>query len=83
MGQTLPVRHTGGAISLEQVRELERKSRRENLGRAWYKFSRNSLSLVGSNSEFGRSREADRRGEACRCSLNVRSCRCKLAKRSR
>ena len=47
MGQTLPVRHTGGAISLEQVRELERKSRRENLGRAWYKFSRNSLSLVG------------------------------------
>ncbi|MDX9830768.1 MAG: ABC transporter permease [Anaerolineae bacterium] len=47
MSQTLPVRHTGGAISLEQVRELERKSRRENLGRAWYKFSRNSLSLVG------------------------------------
>lgn len=47
MGQTLPVHTTGGTISLEQVRELERKSRRENLGRAWYKFSRNSLSLVG------------------------------------
>ncbi|MCL7453489.1 MAG: ABC transporter permease [Anaerolineae bacterium] len=26
---------------------MERQTRRENLGRAWYKFSRNSLSLVG------------------------------------
>jgi peptide/nickel transport system permease protein len=31
----------------EQIRQLERASRRENLGRSWYKFSRNALSLAG------------------------------------
>jgi peptide/nickel transport system permease protein len=34
-------------ISTEQIKTLERASRRENLGRSWYKFSRNSLSLLG------------------------------------
>ncbi len=28
-------------------RELQRRSRRENIGRAWYKFSRNPLSVAG------------------------------------
>jgi peptide/nickel transport system permease protein len=35
------------AITAEQIRSLERVSRRENLGRAWNKFSRNPLSVVG------------------------------------
>lgn len=35
------------AISIQQIKKLERESRRENLGRAWYKFSRNPLSIVG------------------------------------
>lgn len=30
-----------------RIRELEKSSRRKNLGRAWYKFSRNPLSLAG------------------------------------
>jgi peptide/nickel transport system permease protein len=30
-----------------RIKELERASRRENLGRSWYKFSRNRLSVVG------------------------------------
>jgi peptide/nickel transport system permease protein len=37
----------GLIISAKQIKEMERKTRRENLGRSWYKFSRNSLSLVG------------------------------------
>lgn len=35
------------AATLQQLKKLERESRRENLGRAWYKFSRNPLSIVG------------------------------------
>lgn len=35
------------SITAQQIRQLERESRRENLGRAWYKFSRNPLSIVG------------------------------------
>jgi peptide/nickel transport system permease protein len=31
----------------QQVEQLRRESRRENFGRAWYKFSRNPLSIVG------------------------------------
>ncbi len=31
----------------EQIRNLERQSRRENWGRNWYKFSRNPMSVVG------------------------------------
>jgi peptide/nickel transport system permease protein len=34
-------------FTTQQIKQLERESRRENLGRAWYKFSRNSLSVVG------------------------------------
>jgi peptide/nickel transport system permease protein len=34
-------------MTRQQVRELQRKNRRENLGRAWYKFSRNPLSTIG------------------------------------
>lgn len=33
--------------NLERYRTLRRSSRRENLGRAWYKFSRNPLSVAG------------------------------------
>jgi peptide/nickel transport system permease protein len=47
MGEVIPARHSHPTISLEQVKLMERQTRRENLGRAWYKFSRNSLSLVG------------------------------------
>ncbi len=36
-----------GTITEEQLKDLRRDSRRENLGRAWYKFSRNPLSTVG------------------------------------
>src|SRR5574341_1192394 len=35
------------SVSLEQIKSLERTSRRENLGRSWYKFSRNPMSVVG------------------------------------
>ncbi|GAB4535961.1 MAG: ABC transporter permease [Anaerolineae bacterium] len=35
------------AITLGELKQLQRVSRRENLGRAWYKFSRNPLSVVG------------------------------------
>lgn len=34
-------------ISPQELSKLRRVSRRENLGRAWYKFSRNPLSLIG------------------------------------
>jgi peptide/nickel transport system permease protein len=34
-------------FTTQQIKQLERESRQENLGRAWYKFSRNSLSVVG------------------------------------
>ncbi len=34
-------------ITAQQIAQLERESRRENLGRSWYKFSRNILSVVG------------------------------------
>ena len=36
-----------GTITEEQLKDLRRDSRRENIGRAWYKFSRNPLSIVG------------------------------------
>lgn len=34
-------------IAAEELRQLRWESRRENLGRAWYKFSRNPLSIIG------------------------------------
>jgi len=36
-----------GLLTDEELKRLKRESRRENLGRAWYKFSRNPLSIVG------------------------------------
>jgi len=39
--------HLKTTISTEQIKTLDRASRRENLGRSWYKFSRNSMSVVG------------------------------------
>lgn len=35
------------ALTLQRINQLEAASRRENLGRSWYKFSRNPLSVVG------------------------------------
>lgn len=34
-------------FSLQQIKELERESQRQSIGRSWYKFSRNSLSVIG------------------------------------
>lgn len=34
-------------ITAQQITQLERESRRESLGRSWYKFSRNILSILG------------------------------------
>jgi peptide/nickel transport system permease protein len=36
-----------GTFTAQQIKQLERESRRDNLGRSWYKFSRNTLSVVG------------------------------------
>jgi peptide/nickel transport system permease protein len=44
---TQQARELTSGITLGQIKQLQRQSRRENLGRAWYKFSRNSLSIVG------------------------------------
>ncbi len=35
------------SLTAQQIKHLERQSRRESLGRAWYKFSRNPLSIIG------------------------------------
>ncbi len=35
------------SLSLEKIKQLQRASRREELGRNWYKFSRNPISVVG------------------------------------
>ena len=48
MGESADIaRELSIEASARRIRELERASRRENLGRAWYKFSRNPLSVVG------------------------------------
>jgi peptide/nickel transport system permease protein len=47
MVQHVQVEELIPGITRQQVRELQRKNRRENLGRAWYKFSRNPLSIIG------------------------------------
>lgn len=41
------VGETAVRINEQQLRKLQRQSRRERLGRAWYKFSRNPLSVIG------------------------------------
>ncbi len=47
MAQQVNVEGFASTMTRQQVRELQRKNRRENLGRAWYKFSRNPLSTIG------------------------------------
>jgi peptide/nickel transport system permease protein len=47
MAQQVEVGEFAPSITRQQVRELQRKNRQENLGRAWYKFSRNPLSIIG------------------------------------
>ena len=47
MAQQVEAEGYAFTITRQQVRELERKNRIENLGRAWYKFSRNPLSIIG------------------------------------
>jgi peptide/nickel transport system permease protein len=34
-------------LTIQQVKQLQRESRKQNLGRSWYKYSRNPLSVVG------------------------------------
>lgn len=38
---------TALTFTAQQIKQLQRESRSENLGRAWYKFSHNALSVVG------------------------------------
>jgi len=45
--QQVKVQEFGLSITRQAVLEMQRRNRRENLGRAWYKFSRNPLSIVG------------------------------------
>lgn len=40
-------REFGGTFTAQQIKQLQRESRRENLGRAWFKFSRNTMSVAG------------------------------------
>jgi peptide/nickel transport system permease protein len=47
MAQQIQVEELAPTMTRQQVRELQRKNRLENLGRAWYKFSRNPLSIIG------------------------------------
>ena len=47
MAQEIATGELSGPITREQVTDLQRKHRRENWGRSWYKFSRNSLSVIG------------------------------------
>lgn len=50
MGERVSIQSVGGvstSISPQQLARLQRKSRIESLGRAWYKFSANPLSVVG------------------------------------
>ena len=35
------------SVTPEQIKELERASRRDNIGRSWYMFSRNPMSVLG------------------------------------
>jgi len=48
MNKVTPTDHPFNSnITLEQISSLERASQRDNIGRAWYKFSRNPMSVVG------------------------------------
>jgi peptide/nickel transport system permease protein len=35
------------AMTLQEIKQLERESKRHNIGRSWYKFSRNPMSVIG------------------------------------
>jgi peptide/nickel transport system permease protein len=39
--------HPGSTITVEQLARIRQRNRRESWGRAWYKFSRNPLSVLG------------------------------------
>lgn len=45
--QATTSREFATAFTVQQIKQLERESRREGLGRAWYKFSHNPMSVVG------------------------------------
>jgi peptide/nickel transport system permease protein len=47
MSQQVKVGEFTPTLTRQQVKELQRKNRMDNLGRAWYKFSRNPLSTIG------------------------------------
>ena len=47
MAQEVKVEKPGPPITRQYVRELQRQNRIEGLGRGWYKFSRNPLSVLG------------------------------------
>jgi peptide/nickel transport system permease protein len=47
--QQVKAQESGLSITQQVVLELQRRNRRENLGRAWYKFSRNPLSIIGAS----------------------------------
>ena len=49
MTQQVKVQEFGLSITRQAVLEMQRRNRRENLGRAWYKFSRNPLSTIGAS----------------------------------
>ena len=48
MAQQVDVRRDfASTLTTEQIKQLRRETRKENWGRAWYKFSRNPLSIIG------------------------------------
>jgi peptide/nickel transport system permease protein len=47
MTQQAGIGESAPRITQQQLRELQRKSRIDSLGRGWYKFSRNPLSIIG------------------------------------
>jgi peptide/nickel transport system permease protein len=47
MTQQATTQEYAPSLTVEYLKELERKNRRENLGRAWYRFSSNPLSVFG------------------------------------
>jgi peptide/nickel transport system permease protein len=49
MAQQVSVEEFATTMTRQQVKELERKNRLQNLGRSWYKFSRNPLSIIGAS----------------------------------
>jgi len=46
-GQATATQRLASTFTPQQIKELERESRRENRGRLWYRFSRNPMSVVG------------------------------------